>query len=74
MVNLMECRRRGFIGCLLYWASDRAGDDSLRWLCQLDHRFIFAALLLGMISTKSGRRSASGIIKCRIFLFGSFSD
>ena len=55
MTNLMEYAVAGFIGCLLYWALGVAPPTtafggfaaSTTW-------FIFAALMLGAISTKSG--------------------
>ena len=55
MTNIMEYAVAGLIGCLLYWAlgvappqPPSAGSaNSTTW-------FIFAALMLGAISTKSG--------------------
>ncbi len=55
MVNLMEYAVAGFIGCLLYWALGIApATTAFGGFASSTTWFIFAALLLGMISTKSG--------------------
>src|SRR5262245_62945088 len=55
MTNVMEYAVTGLIGCLLYWALGVApAATSFAGFANSTTWFIFAALLLGAISTKSG--------------------
>ena len=56
MTNVMEYALAGLIGCFLYWALGVApARDLVRRVSPLDTTwFLFGALMLGAISTKSG--------------------
>jgi anion transporter len=55
MTELLEYAIAGFIGCLLFWAFEVApAATSFAGFANTTTWFVFAALLLGAISTKSG--------------------